>query len=269
MPDKPKVDDPNEGNDDVKNLLAGFKEMTDEVKEAVVASRATPPPAPAPKADDSFKIAERKAAAQAKYEASRDKVNEQLAAGDGAGAMESFMESVIGIQNANAPDPENSPQVKAGIASAKKLSRAENKEMFDEYGAEIEADMAALPAEERINPEAWDDAVDRAKASHIDDIIAARETRNAEDVKKAEDDARAAATGPPMATRGRASHTPSEGINADNLTTEQLEAAQSCGLTPEKYAEATENYDKHTQKGGSVLFLNESTKDLKIKPGAF
>ena len=250
---------------DVKDLVGGFKDMLAEVKDAV-AARPAPVPTPAPKVDDSI---ERKAAAQVKYEAAREKVNEQLASGEGAAAMETFMEGVLGIQSDNAPDPENNPQVKAGIASAKKLSRAENREMFDKYSDEITADMAALPAEERINPESWDAAVNRAKAAHIDDIISAREAQNAEDIKKAEEDARANTVAAPVAQRGRGTHITSQTLSADDLNEAQLDAAESCGLTGEQYATAVENYEKHTQKGGNVLFLNEPTKGLKIKPGAF
>ncbi len=262
------VDDPKEGepkvaepNTDVQDLLVGFKDMVNEVKEAAAAR-----PAPAPVVDDSE---ERKATAQAEYNTAREKVNEQLAAGEGADAMETYMQSVIKLQTANSPDPSNSPQVKASIASAKKLSRGDNREMFDKYAKEIEADMAAMPIDERINPEAWDSACRRVKADKIDDIIASREAQNAEDIKKAEDDARANAVAPPMATRGRGTHVPTEGVNADNLNDEQLRAADSCGLTPEVYAKSIENYDKHIQRGGSVLFMNETTKGLKIEPGSF
>lgn len=270
MPDIDKTDDKKVKDDDKPDPMAtmaeGFKEMADSMKATIAA--ATPKPTEIPIKDDSN---ERKAAAQKRYNTAREKAGEQMAAGESADAMETFMGGVIELQNANTPNPENSPATKASIASAKKLSRADNKEMFDKYGAEIEADMASQSTDLRINPESWDDAVNRTKANHIDDILADRAKANAEDIKKAEEDATANALLPPVAQRGRVTRTASEGINADNLTEEQLDAASACDLTPEQYAEATENYEKHVQKGGMVLFMNEPAtgKGLKVKPGAF
>jgi len=266
MADKVTKDDDKVADkpDPMAVMAESFKDMVSGVKKDIAAS--IPAPVAAPIVDDSV---ERKAAAQAKFEASHEKVNELLAAGDGAGAMGTYLEGIIGVQNANAPNPDTNPQVKAGIASARKLSRADHKTVYDKYGAEIEADMAALPADQRINPDSWDAAVGRVKAAHIEDIITDRLAQNAEDIKKAEEDAVANATGPPIAGRGRAPREDHDGVDASNLSEAQLEAADSCGLSPEKYAEACDNYDKHVQKGGSVLFLNEPTKGLKIEPGAF
>ncbi len=269
MPDPVKDPKEKEGEEKVDPMAAmaeGFKEIANSVKETLAARPVEPTAIPIK--DDSD---ERKAAAQKRYNTAREKAGEQMAAGESADAMETFMGGVLDLQSANAPNPENSPATKASIASAKKLSRAENKEMFDKYGEEIEADMGAQSADLRINPEAWDDAVKRAKVNHVDDILADREKANAEDLKKAEADAAANALLPPVAQRGRDTRTATEGINADNLTEEQLDAASACGLTPEKYADAVERHDKHIQKGGMVLFMDEPAtgKGLKIKSGAF
>lgn len=246
-------------------MAESFKDMANEVKELASARAPAPAPVEAPVVDTAAK----KLAAQKAFETARTEADELMSAGEHSAGMEKFLEGVLAVQAADQGDPASNPQVVAGIASAKKLSRAENKEWFDKYGDEIAADMAAVPVEQRINPESWDEAVKRVKANHIDEILEQRAKQNAEDLEKAEADAAVAHGSPPMAIRsGRAARS-DVAVSAENLTEDELDAAKSCGLTAEKYAEAKVNYDKHTLRNGRVLFMNEPTTGLKIKPGAF
>lgn len=271
MPDPKKPDDPNDKDvkvDPLKDLTEGFKEMVSEVKDFVAASK--PATTAIPVLDKTEATAKRKADAQVEYEAKSKKANELIASGEGAEAMETYMTGVLALQAANAVDPEDTPQYKAGLASARKLSKADNKGMYDKYANEIEIEIAALPVDDRINPDEWDKAVNRVKAGHIDEILDARAAQNKEDIDKAEAQARETAQSPLVALRGRGTQlTDPDSLSTENLSVEQRDAAEACGLTDEKYVEACKSYDEHTLKGGRVLFMNEPTTGLKVKPGAF
>jgi hypothetical protein len=247
---------------DVSALVEGFGTVVTEALKGVAAQPAAPTPDPTP--DPKARLAE----AQEKYESHRRKANELAAEGDAAGATEEMYKGFVELQSASAVPVTETPQAKALLASAKRTARSDHKEMFDDYGSEIEAEVAAMPVEERINPDSWDAAVSRVKARHIEDIIERRtQTAADEAAQKAQDSADFDTPVAGGARRRRVRDVAD--VDPSSLNEEQLDIASACGLSPEEYADAATRYAKAPRNyRGNVPILDE-TESPKIAPGKF
>jgi hypothetical protein len=273
MPDKPKEDEDVKKKEgataevDVSALLDGFKDtMAVTVKEVAEATRAAATPAastgPTPE-----EIAARATTAREKYAEARTKANELITEGDAAAAFETLYQGAMEVQAATAVPVEDRPELKAVIASTKRVVKSDHKDIFKKYGTEIEADMAGLPATDQMNPDVWDAAVNRAKSAHIDEILEDR-IKAKEDADEAE---RADANfDTPMARGGGRRTTRSEGdVDVASLSKEQTEVAKACGLSKEDYASAVTRYAKTSpNKQGNIPILDEDPHP-RIKPGQF
>lgn len=251
--------------EDVTALVDSFKSTMKEVTDKLAQPQATPQ-----KANDS---AAKLAAAKERYTAAREKANEMAAAGDTAGAVEELYQGILAVQSASQIDPETAPATKALIATAKRACRTDNVDVFSTYGAEVEAEMGVLPIDQRIDPDAWDSAVNRVKARHIDEIIAAKEAAHKAAAAAADDDGGDYDTGvgyvTPLASRARRSRSTGDAASADKLSEDQREAAKVCGLTDEKYADAVNRYEAARIKRGPVVRLLDESATPVVLPGRF
>jgi hypothetical protein len=238
--------------EDVTKLVDGFREVVDEVKDLVAT-----PAAPAATPED--KEARQKAAQEA-YAAHRAKADELAGSGETAAAVEEMYQGFIALQQAAAEDPEKSPGTQAMIENARRASRMDNKDLYETYGKEIEAEMADKPLESRLDPRAWDTATQTVRAKHVDDILAAERKVWEEELDKKNRDGEfnvPVADGP-----GRAPGTPG---SAASLTAEQRDMADKLGMAHDAYATAVANYDKAKVGIGSANILD----DGPVKPGGF
>lgn len=247
---KPDEKEPTPGvpMEDVKELVSSFKETVEALKNQ---------PTPAPSVQDSEDFEKQRNAAIEEYNAAREKANKLAADGDHAGATEVMYAAHLKVQQMSSQDPSSTPAGKALINQAKRHSKSSNAELYDKYGGEIEARMAHLPVEQRIDPDAWDEAARAVRANHMDEILA-------EERKKWESEQRSPQAPPtPPVARGAHRSTPSDA--PVQLTEDQLAAARSMGFTPERYAEAVKKYEEAEIKPGTVRLLDDET----IKPGRF
>jgi hypothetical protein len=72
-------------------------------------------------------------------------------------------------------DPTTLPAYKHMVETTRRDVRADNKAVFDRWGAEVSAIVDKLPPEKRLLHDEWEDAVRRVRGNHLDEIIAEQE----------------------------------------------------------------------------------------------
>ena len=266
--DKPELNEdgtPKETQDPQGVPLDAVKELVDTFKETVKEMKSTP--APQLKSKPSAVSEEDKAAKmRQEFDAVKEQVDEQAAAGSTAEAMLTMYNFITKAGAASAPDLENNPDVLARISLAKRAIRADHKEAFAKYGDEIENVISALPLQERVNPDSWERAIKEVRADHIDEII---EERTKAVLEEQEESPKGTPT-TPIAQRARGPRNASETTAAD-LSTEQLSVNEAAfGWDVERYAKAVDKYGKNLNRDGSVALTEDPPgTEFQIEPGKF
>lgn len=160
-----------------------------------------------------------------------------------------------------APPPEDTPIVKASIATARREARRSHEDTFQHYAPEVEAEINSMPLADRINPDMWDEAVRRVRSRHEEDIYTRR--REAEDKKRE----REAALQAPTAGGGRSP----QGATDEEVDSETLAWGRTMGLTDDETrvaAKATEA-NRITSKDKGMIGLTLLVSDKCPEPGRY
>lgn len=231
------------------------KSIADSLRAAIAEQRATPAVpavvAPAPVPFDSA----------AAHDALATRFGELMAAGQHKEAYQfARLEGarIAAAEAASRPQvrPEDTPAVAGLIERERRAAKSANKDLFDRFGPEIEAEIARMPADQRVNPASWDAAIRNVRASHFDELI--QEART--------DAVRAATPTTPMApgTRGRAP------VTVADIDEDTIAYGVAMGYTPEKYAELVAATDAARGRSSNGI-PRRSTAVLTddVQPGRF
>lgn len=202
---------------------ADLKAVADSIKQAILESRGSGAPIAAPIADNSATIR----ALEAEAVTVNARINELANAGDVAQALairDQFNAKVARVTAA--PEADNEI-VRTAVTIGERLARTEHKDVMTRWGSEVTAIVNAMPLNERVNPNAWDRAVTRVKADHINELIDEQVNARVTEARKS--------FVPPPATPGARGARRLEGPAA-KLTEEQLWGADICGVEPAAYA---------------------------------
>ena len=168
-PTTPDTEEKSTSNDPaLADLVAGIKEHSDKVLEAVQRST-TPPPVVEPAgptfADEQKLYADRVSAAKLKYKELNDdaKWDEAL----------DVMEKVYATAPRQKTDMADNVLVKATKANVGRMVRSEFAPIVESYGDEVDTAIKALPLEDQLDEDKVRDAIRRVKSMHIDDLITA------------------------------------------------------------------------------------------------
>lgn len=210
---------------DPATFTSAVRDLATELRKAPVVD-APPPAAPTI-------TPEQINAARTEIQAAYQKLCEEGKFGDAANYLMSA-QAELNSRLQSTQDPTTAPAYKAMLSTAKRAIKAENPELFESYGDEIMAEVNRLPVADRINADAWNDVLDRVRGRHVDDLI-----KRANDKAKGDDgdEGEQRRTGQPFprqaeGSRGRVA------TKRVQLTTEQVEAAQLCGMSNEEYSKA-------------------------------
>jgi len=242
----------------VKDLVDSFKDTVKEVASRpvnVTVEQAAPneiPTGPTP---------EERAA---KYAAIKEQANAMAQDGDTAGAMEAMWGFVTEESNANRPDPSNDPAVKSLMQMGERLAKSEHGKVFEKYGDEIKEYVAAQPADKRISPDVWEEAIGTVKTRHFDEVL-----QDAIDERvSSEQNANAASvTLVAGGSRGARGAGAAEGDEASDLTPDEQGVAKSMGISDEAYARNKKEIAESTKHGMYPLLETDDPK--KIERGKF
>ncbi|TFG83825.1 MAG: hypothetical protein E4H20_04660 [Spirochaetales bacterium] len=243
----------------VKAIADEFRASLAEMRTAQVA----PPPAvPAgPSLQDKIKdLSTRQTQVRAEYD-------ELCAAGEYSKGAEHLLRFQAEVNQASQGDPTDAPAYKAMIVTARRDAKRDNEPMFAKYGADIEAEISSMSPGDRINPDAWDEAVRRVKAQHIDEIIedrltSANKTREEEEAAKKPGGRFVAPVAAGSAGKLRK-------IDVVELDDNQLAAAKMLNFTPAQYAEVLVAAEAKTIRSGWAAGMHELCDTDKPEPGRF
>lgn len=164
------------------------------------------------------------------------KVDELFAEGKAAEAMRIRDEFFAKVNRQAQGDPAANPLVQAAFKHGVRSAKAAYPELYKAYGSEMESYVKSLPVERQVDPDAWDEAAERVRARHFDDLMAAERT-------KIEDDVKSKWNVPPVPGGSRGSSTVA-GVKLDD---DQQLAIEMLNVKPEAYAaevKRAEEYDK-------------------------
>jgi len=236
--------------DQVTSLVSEFRQSLEAMR------KAAPPVAPVvakpakPSADE----------LKTKYKEAREKANQMAAEGDYAGSLEVMYETWTGIQSANQQDVTETPAFKALKTQAKRAAKSDHADVFAKYGSEVEAVMAVRPAEQQIDPDAWDKAVREVQLNHFDEIL---ETERVNRQRAADEN-----DGPSTIVAGGSRGRSTRGKDDVELTAEEAQFATRINFTPERYAAAKKRAMAAPREGISVAILDEA-EGSPVTPGKF
>lgn len=189
-------------------------------------------------------------------------VDELMAEGRGSEALRIRDEFLSKVARTTQTSPADNPLVAAGYKHGRKAAQASYPELFKTYGPELEAYVKSLPVERQIDPDVWDEAAERVRGRHFDDI--AKSLRDA-----AVDEARRSFSVPPTPGGSRGSRE----VGGVKLSEEAELAIEVTGVSREAYAaqvKMQEEFDKlplrqrGAWEGYPIVPQNET-----IQPGRF
>jgi hypothetical protein len=252
--------DPVAAAGDVKAAaLDASKAVADSIKQAIEAARAAAPVAPVA---SSPSMADRQAALQREADEVNVRIDALAADGKVAEALvlrDTFQRKV---STAFAPSIDDDPTVQTAVEIGERLARAENRDFMTKYGDEVKRAVAAMPAAERIKPNAWDRAMQTVKVAHFDEIVNER-VESAVTARRAEF---MPPEGAPYRSRKR------EGAAA-KLNEEQLWGMDITGVDAEtytKHVKIEEEFDKlPISKRGPGYGYPVMEATTTIAPGKF
>lgn len=267
MPDEPKPDETPKGVDAtaVMDLVKSTTDTLKAIQEGQQAAPASKIGGPDP-AEAAAKSQQAIAAAMEKYQdlSAEGKYGEGL-----QGVLEAIMTAQRGV---GTPDPTKSPYWKELASRARRDVKAGNKDLFEKYGEEIEAEISALPAEQRAFTGSLEDAVAKVRMRHFGDIMDGERTKIREEEQAKIRESMLTPQNSPQAAWGEDDDTEMHGLDV-----EQREAARGLGVSYEQYAEQLkfEEKDAKRTRARRNKPLGPGTPILAdipaagIKPGAF
>jgi len=258
-----QADSDAKGTDDTPRpaTVEDIKLVADSIKEGLAAQGKTPV---APPADAPFD-------AEAELAAAYEQHQKDSETGD-YGASQARLdkrkaEIDAELRRRNQAPMEENELLIGGMDMARRVARSENKDMFDAYGSEIEAEVASMPVTKRMNVNAWETAIGNIRMRHHDEIIAAEVSAKVDAQVAKEKEAWGAPINAPGAHQG------GPGADTHGLGTDDLIAAKALRITPKNFAASKEVCEtKHDRKKGGVPILPEIDPDdpsQRIKPGQF
>ena len=249
--------------------LDTVKAIADQFTEALAAEReARVAPAPVVAAPAGPSAQEKAAELIAKQTKVQEEADELAASGEFSKAAQHLLSFQSEINAATQGDPTEAPAYKALIVTAERESKRDNAPMFEKYGDDIKAEIASMSPGDRINPEAWDEAVRRVKAQHVDEIIQDRIDAASEEGKKKQEE-EAAKGGRFFAPAAPGSQGKKNATEVVELDEQQIAAAALLGYTPEKYAEIIVAAEATTIRKGWSAGMHELCDTDKPEPGRF
>jgi hypothetical protein len=145
------------------------KAVADGIRAALAEARVATPPAPVVPAGPS--MADRQAALQREADDVNTRVDALSADGKFAEAL-ALRDQFVRKANATlAPSIDDDVTVQTAVAIGERLAKAEHKDVMSKWGDEVKRAVAAMPAHERVRPDAWDRAVQTTKLAHFDEIM--------------------------------------------------------------------------------------------------
>lgn len=196
-------------------------------------------------------------------------VDELFAAGRASEAMalrEQFARKASSLLAAPAGD---NPIIKTAVALGERVARtdAASKPVMDRWGDEVRRAVEAMPAEQRVLPDAWDTAIARVRANHFTELMEETVTARVSEER--------AKFVPPPSVPGSRSRQPLTGAAA-KLSEEQVWGADITGVTPDEYAKSLaemESYDslpfKERAKFSGYAVMNDPRGNSTVAPGKF
>lgn len=241
----------------VKEIAKSFTDTLKEMRETKPAEEAKP---------DLTGVRER---VQTETNAMMEKYQELAAAGEYAKAAQFLMTEQSRIQESlrGLTKPEDDPGYKAVFKGVQRTAKKENADIFEKYGSEVEAEIARFAPTDRLDPDTWDEAIKRVKASHIDEIIQAQ----IEAGNRTEAEAAAKSGGRPaqrVAPQAKGRQVVRPGEARVELDAEQQDAARILGMSDEEYAKNVADAEKHVIKSRFGTYLSLAGEG-KPKPGQF
>ncbi len=185
-----------------------------------------------------------------------DKKFETLAAeGKYAEGAKQLRETIAAIPRPPAQDPTQTPYYTSLAESA--LARAKDPDkVIEQWGDEVRSEIADLDPAERITDKGIQSAIDRVKASHINDILEASKEQIKADLLK----------NPSMMQNAPTGGGDETGVDAHGLDLDQQMFAQACGVSNEEYATMEK---LPLNRDGTKQILPDLDSGAEIKPGAF
>lgn len=266
----PEIDEKTLQDDDVANkaATAAASQVADSIKEGLEAQGAQIAKALAtnqPTATPATELDPAKAVTQLTADFQKECENGEYgpALEKAIGRYTNITSQLSKAEQAKLPKLEDDAFYKSAFGQAQRNAKTDHTDIFDKWGDEVNAIIAALPDKNRITQDAWDRAVAEVKTCHIDEIL---ETQAAE-----REAARVKEFGAPV-------NTPSgvvfpQGTDTQGLGQDELSVAKACRISPTAYAASKKIYeDEFDHKKGGVRVLPEVHEDdpaTHIKPGQF
>lgn len=248
--------------DAIDKLVSSFKDVANRPVNVTVQAPGQPEPDPV------LEAKRRQEELTTKYKDVRAQYNELVQNGDAAAAYE-LMAGFLQEQAASNPqpkaeDPLKHPAVKSLITLGEQNARQRFAAEFEKYGDEIKEYFDGLSAEQKMDINAWEDAIGTIRTRHWDDFIeqAREEERQAQ--RESVSGNRVMAPG----SRGR-SRTDAN-VGEASLSEEELGVARSFGMSDEDYVRQRETIEK-TRKRDFFPLLDDDVDDRerRIEPGKF
>lgn len=229
----PPVDPAAPAKPAVDPAIAAATAVADGIRAALAEARTA---APAPVIPVGPSIADRQAALQREADSVNTQYDALCADGKFAEAQNLRDGFIRKAAAALAPSDDDNVTVRTAVAIGERLARAEHRDTMAKWGDEVKRAVAAMPAAERISPDAWDRAIQTVKLAHFDEIVNERVDAGVA-TRKAEF----------MPPDGAMARTRKRDPLAARLTEEQQWGMDITGVTAEdytKHAKIEEEFDK-------------------------